>query len=277
MVKRENLKLEYRDICPLCSKSDLELVFEDWQKNKFVKCTDCGLVIQNPYTKAEYEENYWREAVDPDGTKRNLFLERSERLKNWYGSIVGFINKQNPGKILDVGCGPGFLLSAIDSKHKKYGIEVSDICIKYIRENYPEINVQKTLIDDKTFQEEYFDIIVLYHIVEHLEHPLKFLTTISKILNKEGLIIIGTPNIESFCAKRFKGNFRLLGKTHLTMFSEKTLLLLLNNIGFQIVKKEFPFFRTDYFTIKNLLRLWDASKLSPPFYKNIMTFYARKK
>lgn len=268
--------MEYRNTCPLCSKSDFKPAFEDWQKNQFDRCSHCGLTIQNPYSNNKYEENYWGEVADPDGIKRDLFMERDLKLKNWYGGIVNFINKQSSGKILDVGCGPGFLLSAIDDRHKKYGIEISDVCIQYIKNNYPGINVRKTLLDDKTFPDEYFDIVILYHVIEHLVDLLKFMNIIKNVVKKNGILIVGTPNIESFCAKRFKGNFRLLGKSHLIIFSEQSLQLLLIKSRFQIFKKEFPFFKTDYFNIKNLLRLWDTSKLSPPFYKNIMIFYAIK-
>lgn len=268
--------MKYRRKCPLCGKPDFAPLFEDWQKNKYVKCTNCSLAFQNPCSGREYEEDYWGEVVDPDGVKRNMLLERNSKLRNWYGDIVSFINGQNAGKILDVGCGPGFLLSAIDDKHEKWGVELSDTCIKYIHDNWQGINIRKSLLDDPGFPGEYFDVVVLYHLIEHLVEPLELITTIKRIMKKNGIIIIGTPNIRSFCAKRFKENFRLLGRGHLTMFSEKTLTMALNKLGFRITKKEYPFFRTDYFNVKNLIRLWSVSKLSPPFYKNVMTFYAKK-
>lgn len=262
--------------CPICSSRQQKYRFHDWQGNRFVECKDCGLVFQNPYSGREYEEDYWGEVVDPDGVKRNVLLERDSKLRNWYGDIVSFINGQNAGKILDVGCGPGFLLSAIDDKHEKWGVELSNICIKYIENNWQGINVSKSLLDDSSFPTEHFDIVVLYHLIEHLIKPLELLTTVKRIMKKDGIIIVGTPNIESFCAKRFQGNFRLLDRGHLNMFSEKTLTMALNKLGFRIIKKEYPFFKTDYFTVSNLIRLYDRNKISPPFYGNIMTFYARK-
>ena len=51
---------------------------------------------------------------------------------------------------------------------------------------------------------------------------------------------------------------------------------VLVNKDFKIEKEEFPFFKTDYFNFKNILRLFMFHNISPPFYGSIMTIYARK-
>ena len=58
-------------------------------------------------------------------------------------------------------------------------------------------------------------------------------------------------------------------------FSTKTIEILFERINYQISKVKYPFFKTDYFTWENLLRLIDTSKVSPPFYGNEMTIYLR--
>ncbi len=235
------------------------------------------MVVQNPYHDSiDYGEGYWQAVTDPDGKTRNLLEERDFRIKNWYGNIPDLINRMPPGKILDVGCGPGHLLSAIDGCHKKFGLEISDLCIGHIKRHYPEITVRKGTLDSCPDLPDDFDIIVLYHVLEHLENPLAVLNSIRALLKDSGSLILGTPNIGGFCARRFKGNFRLLGHPHLSLFNEKTLTAMLAKAGFTVTRKEFPFFQTAYFTLSNLLRLRDARKLSPPFYKNVMTFYASK-
>ena len=66
-------------------------------------------------------------------------------------------------------------------------------------------------------------------------------------------------------------------KTHVSLFSDFSLKNLLEDFGFVVDRIEYPFFETKYFTNENLLRLFDTSKISPPFYGNIMSLYARKK
>ena len=89
-------------------------------------------------------------------------------------------------------------------------------------------------------------------------------------------MIIGAPNINSFVAKRFKGNYRLLGTPHIVMWNKKTLSELMNKYELTVFKDIYPYFKTDYVSLKNLIKLYDKDKISPPFYGNLMTLYARK-
>lgn len=267
-----------RNHCPLCGGSRFRELYRDWQDNPFQVCAACGLVFQNPYrSRVDYGDDYWKTVTDPDGVHRNLLEEREFRVRNWYGKIPSYINSLPPGKILDIGCGPGHLLSALADHHEKHGLELSAPCIDHIRQNYPDIHLTEGTLENYPNSTGKFDTIIFFHVIEHLEDPLPALEKIHALLNATGVLIIGTPNIGSFCAARFQGNFRLLGAPHLTLFNEKTLEEMLVKAGFTVTAKEFPFFRTDYFTLRNLLRLWNTRKLSPPFYKNVMTFYAGKR
>ena len=72
-------------------------------------------------------------------------------------------------------------------------------------------------------------------------------------------------------AKRFKGNFRLLGNAHFWIPTKKSKEALLKRQGLKIKNMEYPYLKTDYFTIKNLRHLRNRLKLSRPFYGSIMT------
>ena len=71
------------------------------------------------YKKIKYEKNYHGVIIDPDGKKRNLLKERKFKLKQMK-YILSYLKKQKPGKILDAGCGHGWLMSALNSKWNKY-------------------------------------------------------------------------------------------------------------------------------------------------------------
>ena len=96
------------------------------------------------------------------------------------------------------------------------------------------------------------------------------------LLKKDGLLILGTPNNSSFCSNLFKNKFRLLGPAHVFLTTQNQMKKILLDRKFEIEKVEFPFFKTDYFNLKNILKLFMLKNISPPFYGSIMTFYARK-
>src|SRR5574344_152067 len=74
--------------------------------------------------KADYEKDYWGIITDPDGKVRDRRLERDKFIKN-VKSELDFVNSLSPSKILDIGCGLGFMLSGISDKHEKFGLEIS--------------------------------------------------------------------------------------------------------------------------------------------------------
>ena len=80
--------------------------------------------------------------------------------------------------------------------------------------------------------------------------------------------------MNSLAARLFKGNFRLFDEAHISLFNSQNLEWLLKQNNLKIFQKEYPFFRTEYFTIKNLFRLFKTNRPSPPFYGSIMTMYA---
>lgn len=225
-------------------------------------------------------ESYYDPKTDPDGKTRDLLLEKDKKI-SFFKDEIAFINalpssRTQCRKVLDVGCGAGFVLSAVDSSWETYGLEVSqkaaDLAKKYIQ----HVHVGPLTAD--TYPAECFDAVTCLHVIEHVEDPVGFMQNICRILKTHGHLVIATPNFDSGAARRFQEKFRLLhDQTHISLFGDWGLRLLLEDCGFIVDRVDYPFFDTEYFTRENLLRLFDVSRMSPPFYGNIMTMYARKK
>ena len=265
-----------KEYCPLCKSKKIEFYITDYKKNKYWKCQKCEFVFQNPMLKHSYNENYWTNAVDPDGNEKDQTKMREFKIKNWYGDIIEFIKKEKPGKIFDVGCGLGYLLSAVPNTWEKHGSDSSEFAISFIKKNNLEIILEELNLERVPSQQQRnFDIVICYHVIEHIENPDIFFKHLSMMVKKDGILIVGTPNIGSLIAKRFKGNFRLLGIGHLSLFNNKNLENLFIKNNFKVIKKEYPFLKTYYFNIKNILKIVNTKKISPPFYGNIMTLYGK--
>ena len=102
-----------------------------------------------------------------------------------------------------------------------------------------------------------------------------FIKNIKKIIKKMPSVI-GTPDFDSAMARHYKNKYRLLHDHYISLFSLDSMSRLLRDMNFKIKKIEFPYFDTEYFSKKNLLKLLSNQKVSPPFYGSFMTFVVKK-
>lgn len=222
----------------------------------------------------DYESGYWNIITDPDGKVRNRLEEEEKFIKNTQ-SELDFINAMPAGKILDIGCGLGFLLKTIEDKHEKFGVELSEFAADCAK---PYATIYNQPFETINFGKEKFDLIIAHHVIEHVENPEIFLTKIKEILAPDGTLILATPDFESICAKLFKQNYRMLhDKTHTNLFSFNSLKQMVEDFGFDIIKFEFPYFESEYYTPENVLKMLDYDKntISPACWGNFMTFYLK--
>jgi CMP-N-acetylneuraminic acid synthetase/SAM-dependent methyltransferase len=220
-----------------------------------------------------YEDNYWGKTIDPDGKERNKEREKWQYLED-AKHVIDYINTQEPGAVLSVGCGFGYILSAINGKWLKYGTELSEYAGEKARE-YGNIHIGCLL--ESPYPDMSFEAINMYHVIEHLPDPVVYIQKINNLLKIGGKLIITTPDFESITAKRFGDKFRLLhDKTHVSLFGTQGLCNMLEDYGFEVEKVEHPFYGTRHETEENLLRLMDTTKISPPAHGNVVTIFAHK-
>ena len=222
--------------------------------------------------------NYFSDNLDPDGKKRNLKKEEKFKLSQ-LKLIRNFLNEnfKKKTKILDFGCGYGWLLKSLNKKKwDKNAIEINPDANKFVKNL--GIDCRKS-IDD--YNNKYFDIITLIHVIEHLDKPEKTLKKIVSKIKKKGHLIIETPDFDSAMARRYNLKFRLLhDKTHISLFSTESLTRLLMDQNMKIKKIEYPYFEGPFFTKKNILKLFakkQKTNYSPPFYGSVVTIFATKK
>ena len=176
--------------------------------NKSSKSIYFKQILCKHTSKKEKSKNYWNISIDPDGKKR--FRHSIKEFKQFainQDYIIKFINNKNTMKVLDVGCGIGYLLSKISSKHKKFGTEIDDTVLN-IASKFGQIFIGD--LKNINFNKNYFDLIVCHHVIEHVKKPEIMLTEIKKILKKNGTLIMSTPDFDSGCARRYNQKYRLL-------------------------------------------------------------------
>ncbi len=266
-MRKKNLlpviTVEYRN-CPYCgcNKSRTKYLEQDFA---IVKCKNCSMVYlaNPPDTKALYE-SYYEEIVynsvdyhrdSGDEQLTTLFAINKQRLE--------FIRKEKKqGHLLDIGCGLGFFLkTAHDAGYSTIGIDASVKAAKYAKNEFG-INAGNETLDEMVKKGGKFDIITLWHVLEHFLNPLDELIKIRKLLISGGICFIEVPNLDSLKSKLLRrkwtgGNHP---KYHRSFFTAKTLEMILKKAGYSRINRIRASYKTPemtgaYISIKRLLNL----------------------
>lgn len=130
--------------------------------------------------------------------------------------------------ILDVGSGGGefcYLLQNLGNYVQ--GIEPNIGYSKYSISEYG-LNVQVGFIQDSTIPHQSFDLITIWHVLEHTENPFAVLTKLHSLLKPQGTLVVEVPNIEAICQSP-KSTFH---EAHIIYFNIDTLTRLAEKAGF---------------------------------------------
>lgn len=137
------------------------------------------------------------------------------------------------GKLLEIGCGNGSLLSNLrDLGWEVEGLDFDPAAVESARSNWG-LNVQLGSLESQYYADNQFDAIVMSHVIEHLHDPLSLLRECYRIIKPGGTIVISTPNIESNGSEKFQSSWLSLDPPrHLYLFSMKTLKQIAEKAGF---------------------------------------------
>jgi 2-polyprenyl-3-methyl-5-hydroxy-6-metoxy-1,4-benzoquinol methylase len=197
--------LERLGKCPLCKSGRFlnyaEITDHAVSKENFMlcKCSDCQLVFTNPRPSQDKIEPYYNfpEYYSHEDKTRNLtqWIYQKVRTYNISKKVNYLKTFKKNGKLLDYGCGTGeFLKKAKKQGWKIAGVEPNEKARS--QANLKLKNKIKSSIDEVKKDYE-FDIITLYHVLEHVHDLRKTIKKIITHLKTDGYLIIAVPNYES--------------------------------------------------------------------------------
>ncbi len=206
------------------SESNLE------KPDKIVRCMVCGLVYAVSKEKSSIEKDYV-EMVDPDYLKEENGRRAQARI------ILSRISKHKKhGKLLDIGCGPGFFLDEAKKQGwQVQGIDLSQWAADYAKKHF-DIDVSRGSLTETPYADRSFDVIVMLDVIEHVTDPKETLQSARRLLKNDGVLYLSTPDIDSFMSRALRARWWGINKYHLFYFSKPTLGRLFDTVGFKKIR-----------------------------------------
>jgi 2-polyprenyl-3-methyl-5-hydroxy-6-metoxy-1,4-benzoquinol methylase len=172
-------------------------------------------------------ENY----ISHTDTRKSIIEKLYQIVKNYtLNSKLKLINSFNTKQknILDVGCGTGdFLLNCKNNGWDVIGVEPNTKA-KSLAENKLNIQTTSKIYEDLSeIKTKKFDVITLWHVLEHVPNLDVYISNLKKILKQHGVLIIAVPNYKSYDATYYKQFWAAYDvPRHLWHFSKKSIQLL---------------------------------------------------
>lgn len=203
-----------------------------------VGCMNCGLAQTWPrptpkemstFYKKDYRL-YYQTTNTPDNEYVNHF-NKNIRLKYTADLIAENIEIFPGMKILDIGCAEGTLLAKLKEQCENLlltGIEPSENFASYAIKS-TGCKTYSTLDQLKSSKQHDFNLIILNHVLEHIDNPVRFLTELKELLIWGGEIYIDVPDVA-----KYEGA-ECLHIAHLFHFSQHTLAAAVKKAGFWVL------------------------------------------
>lgn len=234
-----------RTNCNLCGGSQFEIQWrgKDWVLGNpgmfsMVRCLDCGLLFLNPRPTQGEMKIYYPRDYEPYRRVMQAFKSDLRRLLYRFKlrSRVNLVLRQGSGgRLLDVGCAAGGFLWEMRNQGSwdVQGVEVDAASVEFARRKL-DLDLYHGNLEGSYFPDDYFDVVTMWDVIEHLRDPFTTLVEIRRVLKPGGKLIISTPNADSWDAHLFGRYWIGLDfPRHLYVFSSKTLSRLLKRANLQ--------------------------------------------
>ena len=265
------------EACDLCGISAVRRLYTaaDRLKNSDIEfwigeCSGCGVLRTLPAMAegelaAFYPDDYW--GVENEPTQQWINSSQADKLQ--------FLSdcKLTSGRVLDVGCGSGFFLRAIDSaRWDRFGVEISQGAAEAARQAIGGDRIFTGTLNQSAYERSAFDVVTLWSALEHTNQPRATLAEARRILKPGGSLIVQLPNADSYQLRLFEGRwFALDVPRHRYHFTPAKLESLLSGAGFS------PYHRTFFSKAHNAhalrqslkARLWPKRSTRTLFYLSL--------
>lgn len=263
--------------CPLCEGKHLKHIitcvdhYASGEQFKVFCCEDCGFRFTQDFP-SEAEIGHYYETPDyishsdtKKGIINNLYHLVRKRMLNRKAQLISHLLGKSSGKLLDIGTGTGYFSNFMKQKSWEVtAIEKSPQARTFAKEHF-SLNVydESHLKDLPT---ESFDVITLWHVMEHLEQLNETWGLLYELLSDKGILVVAVPNCTSYDAEKYKEYWAAYDvPRHLWHFTPNTMQQIGSKHNFILAAQHpMPF---DAFYVSMLSER--AKKSASPFIKGM--------
>ena len=209
---------------------------------QFVCCSNCGLVYQNPRFDIEkikeyYDDQYIAHRKQSNwGVLTGFFNATMDKLdRNKNGIVSRFIHLNQRSKVLDVGCGAATFLLKMENL---YGCSVTGVDFKDLSSlpGFESIDFRCGLFYEQQLGSASFDLVTMWHFLEHDYDPLRSLREAARVLTSDGVLIIEVPRLDSLTFNLYEDRWPgLQAPQHTVLYGRETLLRMVEKGGLEVI------------------------------------------
>ncbi|MFC1811498.1 class I SAM-dependent methyltransferase [Thermodesulfobacteriota bacterium] len=168
------------------------------------------------------------------------------------------------GKLLEIGFGSGITLERLQKLcWCVTGIDIDPVVVKHARSK--GLNVNLGHLKEQKYPDNFFDAIIMSHVIEHTPDPVALLFESYRVLKPDGNIIINTPNSEALLHRFYRSNWLHLDPPrHLHIFTSNSLLMAAKRVGFSKVACNSIIRSRDALIFSRRIRRYGNIKLTVP-------------
>ncbi len=228
-------------VCSLCGCREFKIIEDDEAPYKVLRCKKCSLIFVHPQPTSQelathYNDNYYHDWISS---------QKQKRIRMWTARLSKVEKYRQAGRLLDVGCGDGVFLDL--AKKNRWQVEGTELS------SYAARRASRILgadifcgeLFDAGYPEKYYDVVTLWHVLEHVQNPLRYLAEVRRIIKSDGLLVIAVPNVNDLVMQAV---FRLIKRrkmklysrkdreVHLYHFSYESLMRSIRKTGFNCLK-----------------------------------------
>lgn len=247
--------------CVLCASQDIENAFvtQDYsisqEPYEIWSCKSCGFHFTQDVPDQEHIAPYYKsnDYISHSDTKKGLVNLLYHRVRNIMLARKHKLLKKlvTQGKVLDYGSGTGYFPAYLKSRGMDVdAIEIDPEARKFAKEKFGLNVMEPSVLLDQQLQPNSYQAITLWHVLEHLYDPKRYLARFTELLQDKGHLVIAVPNHRSVDSQHYKKYWAALDvPRHLWHFDPKVMEHLGTEFGLNLVHKEAMPFDSFYVSV----------------------------